>query len=211
MKILTIGRSEDCDVVIDDAQDMVSRKHALLRIYPTGKMELVPCGRNGTYVNGLPVKNDKPKVVTRKDVISFAHVRQLDWSIVPDPYRMHRYGILVCTVACIGILCYCMFNDKLGGSPVNTSIQQVVGADDPAKPAAQDTSKKDTTKVNAKAGAADAILEQFEQDQQKTEEERQQAEQNGKKGKGKKGAAKQEPTNKEDTSANKDGKKNRIL
>jgi len=94
MKVVTVGRGDDCDVVVVDSQNLISRRHALLRIYPFGKMELVPLGRNGTFLNGLPLRNDKPKVVTRKDVISFAHVKQLDWALVKDPYRIYRIGTL---------------------------------------------------------------------------------------------------------------------
>lgn len=99
MKVITIGRSEDNYLVLEDNQNMISRQHATLRIYNTGKMEIVSTGTNGTFVNGFRIKPNIPHKVTRKDVISFAHVRQLDWNLIPDPYRYVRWallGVLIC-------------------------------------------------------------------------------------------------------------------
>ena len=77
MKILTIGRDESCNIVLSDST--VSRRHAILKIHATGKMEIISMGQNGTFVNGVKLKSDTAYPVTRKDVVSFAHVRQLDW------------------------------------------------------------------------------------------------------------------------------------
>ncbi|WP_287623012.1 FHA domain-containing protein [Parabacteroides sp.] len=101
MKVITIGRGDDNQIVLEDNQDMISRQHATLRIYETGKMEIVSTGSNGTFVNGFRIKPNMPYKVTRKDVISFAHVRQLDWALVPDPFRLARYSIIGAVVAAI--------------------------------------------------------------------------------------------------------------
>ena len=85
MKVISIGRGTDCQIVFDEPT--ISRRHAILKIYPWGKMELVDMGQNGTFVNGVKLSSNVPYPVTRKDVISFAHVRQLDWNMVPDPLR----------------------------------------------------------------------------------------------------------------------------
>jgi hypothetical protein len=51
-----IGRSEDCQLSIDDA--MVSRRHALLRVTPSN-VTLVDLGsRNGVSLNGTRIKQD---------------------------------------------------------------------------------------------------------------------------------------------------------
>ena len=50
MKVLSIGRNPDCNIVCND--NMVSRRHALLKIYPNGKYEIISQGPNGTTVNG---------------------------------------------------------------------------------------------------------------------------------------------------------------
>ena len=73
MKILTIGRDESCNIVLSDST--VSRRHAILKIHATGKMEIISMGQNGTFVNGVKLKSDTAYPVTRKDVVSFAHVR----------------------------------------------------------------------------------------------------------------------------------------
>ena len=51
MKILTIGRDESCNIVLSDST--VSRRHAILKIHATGKMEIISMGQNGTFVIGV--------------------------------------------------------------------------------------------------------------------------------------------------------------
>lgn len=91
MKVISIGRGEDCHIVFPD--NVISRRHAILRIYATGKMEIVDMGQNGTFVNGVKLTPNTPYPVSRKDVISFAHVRQLDWTQVPDQSKWYRYAV----------------------------------------------------------------------------------------------------------------------
>lgn len=91
MKVISIGRGEDCHIIFPD--NVISRRHAILRIYATGKMEIVDMGQNGTFVNGVKLVPNTPYPVSRKDVISFAHVRQLDWTQIPDQSRWYRYTI----------------------------------------------------------------------------------------------------------------------
>lgn len=91
MKVISIGRGEDCHIIFPDS--VISRRHAILRIYATGKMEIVDIGQNGTFVNGVKLVPNTPYPVSRKDVISFAHVRQLDWTQIPDQSRWYRYAI----------------------------------------------------------------------------------------------------------------------
>jgi pSer/pThr/pTyr-binding forkhead associated (FHA) protein len=63
---LTIGRSEECEVVIDDKR--VSRRHAVLRW--KGRELLIEDlnSANGTLVNGAPIH--APKIVQNGDVIA---------------------------------------------------------------------------------------------------------------------------------------------
>lgn len=104
MKVLSIGRGEDCNIIISDM--MVSRRHAILKIYPMGKMEIVDMGQNGTFVNGVKLTPNVAYPVSRKDVVSFAHVRQLDWSQVPGDMKYYRYGLfgLVIVIAISGVI-----------------------------------------------------------------------------------------------------------
>ena len=94
MKILTIGRGENCHIVYDNP--LVSRQHAILIIHPSGKMEIKDQSTNGTSINGAPIRKEKPYKVTRKDVVTFAGVAQLDWKQVPDPLKPYKIAGLCC-------------------------------------------------------------------------------------------------------------------
>lgn len=93
MKTITIGRDMNCDVSINNK--MISRRHAILRIHPTGKMELVDMSTNGTYVNGIRLSSNVPFPLTRKDIVSFAHVSQLDWKLIPNPLKWVKLALMV--------------------------------------------------------------------------------------------------------------------
>lgn len=94
MKVLSIGRENNCDIVLNDSTDVISRRHAVLNIYPSGKMTIIDQGHNGTYVNGIRINPNTPYPITRKDSISFAHVMPLDWSQVPNQRGRIVYTIL---------------------------------------------------------------------------------------------------------------------
>ena len=100
MKAYSIGREVGCDIVINDNTDVISRRHAILNVYPTGKMTIIDQSHNGTYVNGIRINANTPFPVTRKDNVSFAHIARLDWDQVPDPTATMRYVIM----AIIGLL-----------------------------------------------------------------------------------------------------------
>lgn len=85
MKTITIGRDASCNICIND--ERISRRHALLKIYDTGKMEIVDMSSNGTYVNGIKLAKNVPFPVTRKNNVVFGHARQLDWNDIPDPTK----------------------------------------------------------------------------------------------------------------------------
>lgn len=103
MKVLSIGRDNACDIILNDEKDLISRRHAILYITFWGKMTLVSQGQNGTYVNGIRINPNVLYPVTRKDIISFAHVKQLDWKLVPNPFVLIRTFILVVIIALIAI------------------------------------------------------------------------------------------------------------
>ena len=93
MKTVSIGRGEGCNIVVDD--EMMSRSHAIIRIPTFGKMEVVDMSKNGTYVNGVRLRPNVPVPVTRKDVVNFAEVYQLDWSTIPDPLKYYKIGAII--------------------------------------------------------------------------------------------------------------------
>lgn len=90
MKTITIGRSDECDIHIE--HELISRRHALLRISPLGKMEIINLGANGTSVNGVKLQNSRPKKISRNDVVTFAGVKTLDFNAVPDTLKLIRIG-----------------------------------------------------------------------------------------------------------------------
>lgn len=112
MKVISIGRNPDCNIVYDD--NMVSRRHALLKIYPTGKYEIVSTGTNGTKVNGNQITPNQPYPVKRGDSVTFAHVAQLDWRMVPDPLKPYKIGALA-VLAALAIVAICVFVPPLFG------------------------------------------------------------------------------------------------
>lgn len=101
-QILTIGRGLHCDIVLHDATDVVSREHATLELDKSGKYYLVDTSRNGTYVNGMRIIPNQRVMVSRGDVISFAHVQTLDWNRVPRPSAVKSY-LLYAAIA-VGVL-----------------------------------------------------------------------------------------------------------
>ena len=95
MKVYSIGREENCDIIIDDRTDVISRRHAALNVTSLGKMTIVDYSHNGNYVNGIRISPNVPVPVTRKDNISFAHVARLDWHVIPNiQAKIIRYVIL---------------------------------------------------------------------------------------------------------------------
>lgn len=104
MKVLSIGRGEECNIILTD--NLVSRRHAVLKLHATGKIEIVDMSQNGTFVNGVKLTPNIPYPITRKDVVSFAHVRQLDWTQVPDYTRYYKFafmGVGIIVVISLGL------------------------------------------------------------------------------------------------------------
>ena len=132
MKVYSIGREIGCDIVINDSTDVISRRHAVLNVSPSGKMTIIDQSHNGTYVNGIRISSNVPVPVTRKDSISFAHVAPLNWDQIPNPtatiYKYVGLGVLA-----IGLIVGGVFGFKsLNGSskpdataaPVDTTVIQ---------------------------------------------------------------------------------------
>lgn len=87
MKKITIGRGRECDIRLSDNTDKVSRRQAVITVSPTGKMMIYDTSANGTYVNGEKVEKPAGKPIKRGDNINFAHLVDLDWEKVKNPYR----------------------------------------------------------------------------------------------------------------------------
>lgn len=108
MKTITIGRGEGCDIQIDDYR--ISRRHAILKVYTFGKMEIVDMGKNGTWVNGIKLRPGVPFPVKRKDVVNFAEASQLNWNYVYNPTKYLKWAsiaIVVLLLLVLGLIMIC--------------------------------------------------------------------------------------------------------
>lgn len=116
MKVYSIGREGGCDIVINDPSDVISRRHAVLNVSPSGKMTIVDQSTNGTYVNGMRINSGVPYPVTRKDSISFAHVARLNWDLIPSSNQTLKYAaigvISLLLIGGIGFGSYRYLSDK---------------------------------------------------------------------------------------------------
>ena len=129
MKTYSIGRDLNCDLVINDSTDVISRRHALLNVTPSGKMTLIDQSSNGTYVNGIRISPNVPVPVTRKDIISLAHVAKLDWNQVPKPNHWVKYVIWGLVIAAVilaiifGIKAFKHSSTDNPKNPTTTAVQ----------------------------------------------------------------------------------------
>lgn len=88
--IYSIGRDDSCDIIIHDESNVISRTHAFLRIGKRGRYTISDQSMNGTYVNGIRISTGVEVPVLRTDTISFAHISELNWSLIPDPAKKNR-------------------------------------------------------------------------------------------------------------------------
>ena len=160
MKTITIGRGEGCDIQID--HNKISRRHAILKIYTFGKMEIVDMGQNGTWVNGVKLRSGVPFPVKRKDVVNFAEVSQLNWSLVPNPTKYLElavfYAIILILFIFVVVICVSKcFNDsyepyKDNQNPVTTeqTMEGVISNDTISKIQQPPISSNDKNEIKEK-------------------------------------------------------------
>jgi pSer/pThr/pTyr-binding forkhead associated (FHA) protein len=126
MKTITVGRGEGCNIIVDD--EMMSRRHAIIKIPTFGGMEIVDMSKNGTFVNGVRLRPNVPFPITRKDVVNFADVHQLDWSKVPDPLKYYKIGVMAVGGLVVLLLAIFLLKSLLTGSketPAEPAVEQV--------------------------------------------------------------------------------------
>ncbi len=126
MKTITVGRGEGCNIIVDD--EMMSRRHAIIKIPTFGGMEIVDMSKNGTFVNGVRLRPNVPFPITRKDVVNFADVHQLDWSKVPDPLKYYKIGVMAVGGLVVLLLAIFLLKSLLSGSketPAEPTVEQV--------------------------------------------------------------------------------------
>lgn len=121
MKVITIGRDPNCNVVINDPQ--ISRRHAILRISDLGKIEVVDMSSNGTSVNGNPLRKNVPYHISRKDQVTFAGVSKLNWEDIPNPIRLYKWiGIALAGLIALTIIILMLVN-SIGSEDNEEPIQ----------------------------------------------------------------------------------------
>lgn len=144
MKVYSIGREHGCDILINDNTDVISRRHAVLNVSPSGKMTIVDQSHNGTYVNGIRISPNVPVPVTRKDNISFAHVVRLDWNQVPKGNSAILRYVVIGVVALVTVIGGVVgYSTLSGGSPTDASavVADTIGKADSLK---NEQAKKDS-------------------------------------------------------------------
>lgn len=164
MKVITIGRDPSCDIVINDPQ--ISRRHAIVRVSDTGKIEIVDLSSNGTSVNGNPLRKNVPYPVTRKNQVTFAGVSKLNWSDIPDPAKLYRWiglgllGLIATAIIITLIVRATGSSDENVDPPTPTPIEQTQGTDtsstDAKKDSTTDASQDDKTTTNSSESTNDS-------------------------------------------------------
>lgn len=116
MKRITVGRGNDCDIVIDDNTDKVSRHHLVISVDFMGRMTVSDTSSNGTFLNGNRMLKGTSMPVTRKDTIRLGDVWEFDWNTVRDPYaRMRKCAAAAAAMLlllCAGITVWSLINDS---------------------------------------------------------------------------------------------------
>ena len=185
MKTYSIGRDLNCDIVINDSTDVISRRHALLNITPSGKMTIIDQSSNGTYVNGIRISPNVPVPVTRKDIVSLAHVAKLDWNQVPKSNQWVKYAIIavVAVIVALGVIFgvkHMKSDSDNNGGPTPDTMEQVDSAAIKQKEAA----RLDSIKNVARQDSIKKAVEKVRQDSIKAVKKHNQPKKESKKPKG---------------------------
>lgn len=116
MKRIIIGRGNDCDIVIPDELDNVSRHHAVISVDFFGRMTLSDTSSNGTLINGTRMLKGASIPVTRDDQIQLGGAWIFDWNLVEDPYQRSRQICYVAAIVlflfAIGLTAWSVYNSR---------------------------------------------------------------------------------------------------
>ena len=161
-KIITIGRGAQCDICINDSTDVLSRNHAILEIKSNNKYFIIDQSRNGTYVNGMRISPNEKVPITRDDIISFAHVRELDWSLVPKNNNLLLWLGVVAAIVLASLALFLLIYNRHTDDNLNLigkeSVEQIGdGGGGVLKPMPEDkTGESDAEDDKAKADDSNA-------------------------------------------------------
>lgn len=178
MTIITIGRGPENKIVVDEPE--ISRLHAMVKVDGRGRLWVIDKSSNGTYINGIKIARDVPVPVSRKDDVSFAKVRHLDWARIPDPAKKIKLGALAALAVIALVVIASIVIPKLKSSPTPTPVNDeapytpsVAPAPDnkaKQKPDSAATQKPDSTsKQKSAEGKEDNNAEQKNDDSKSSE------------------------------------------
>ena len=160
MKAYSIGRDPSCNIVINDSTNVISRRHAILNVSSNGKMTITDQSSNGTYVNGMRITPNVAVPVTRKDIISFAHISQFDWNSIPKSDNWKTFAISAFSVLLIGGIAYFLMNIDWGNGNNINKEQNIVAADSTKRDAtpidSTDIKKKEAEKEKEKKDSTES-------------------------------------------------------
>lgn len=133
MKRITIGRSTDCDIVINDQTDNVSRRHAVITFDLFGRMTISDTSSNGTFINDQRMLKGASVPVTREDKVRLGKAWILDWNTISDPTKgIRRFlftAIAAILIAVAGICTYSLVGGNSTGK-VDSEIKDKVEKND---------------------------------------------------------------------------------
>ena len=111
MKRITIGRSTDCDIVINDQTDNVSRRHAVITFDLFGRMTISDTSSNGTCINDQRMLKGASLPVTREDKVRLGKAWILDWNTISDPTKgIRRFLIIAIAAILIAVAGICTYS-----------------------------------------------------------------------------------------------------
>lgn len=132
MKEIIIGRGNDCDIVINDDSDIVSRRHTIIRYSFTGAMQICDVSQNGTYLNGERLKKDKFVDLSIDDTVSLAKVHDLNLREIRNPYTSQRIIATIVAIALvlvIGCAAYFITREHGANAPISPNITDSTATD----------------------------------------------------------------------------------
>ena len=133
MKRITIGRSTDCDIVINDQTDNVSRRHAVITFDLFGRMTISDTSSNGTFINDQRMLKGASLPVTREDKVRLGKAWILDWNTISDPTKgIRRFLIIAIAAILIAVAGICTYSLVGGDSTgkVDSEIKDKVEKND---------------------------------------------------------------------------------
>ena len=117
MKRITIGRSTDCDIVINDQTDNVSRRHAVITFDLFGRMTISDTSSNGTFINDQRMLKGASLPVTREDKVRLGKAWILDWNTISDPTKgIRRFLFTAIAAILIAVAGICTYSLVCGDS-----------------------------------------------------------------------------------------------